>query len=182
MVLHADQIATRGIMRDYTTWYYHGEDGDNDVGNNGNSDANKDKDNDHHDIHLDDVHDLIEEINQLYRDGQIDMHMFSLGCEPERHAIYYSGPWITFTEYPEEEFEILFACFKEAQFTYTCSEDELQDAFYRVVKNGYSKWMFQLRLPVFKKYVSVENRITHCPDNIPPPVWKEMVGKWMKKE
>ncbi|KAL5752447.1 hypothetical protein ACOSQ2_022954 [Xanthoceras sorbifolium] len=82
----------------------------------------------------------------------------------------------------EEEFEILFACFKEAQFTYTCSEDELQDAFYRVVKNGYSKWMFQLRLPVFKKYVSVENRITHCPDNIPPPVWKEMVGKWMKKD
>ncbi|KAL5754411.1 hypothetical protein ACOSP7_022631 [Xanthoceras sorbifolium] len=93
-----------------------------------------------------------------------------------------SGPWITFTEYPEEEFEILFACFKEAQFTYTCSEDELRDAFYRVVKNGYSKWMFQLRLPVFKKYVSVENRITHCPDNIPPPVWKEMVGKWMKKD
>ncbi|KAL5848788.1 hypothetical protein ACOSQ4_006801 [Xanthoceras sorbifolium] len=93
-----------------------------------------------------------------------------------------TGPWITFTEYPEEEFEILFARFKEAQFTYTCSEDELKDAFYRVVKNGYSKWMFQLRLPVFKKYVSVEDHMAHYPDNIPPLVWNKMVRKWMKKE
>ncbi|KAL5773326.1 hypothetical protein ACOSQ2_013250 [Xanthoceras sorbifolium] len=58
-----------------------------------------------------------------------------------------TGPWITFTEYPEEEFEILFARFKK---------------------------MFQLRLSVFKKYVSVKNRMVHCPDNIPPPILNEM--------
>ncbi|KAL5787229.1 hypothetical protein ACOSP7_004178 [Xanthoceras sorbifolium] len=91
------------------------------------------------------------------------------------------GLEIIFTEHPEEEFEILFARFKEAQFTYTCSEDELKDAFYRVVKNGYSRWMFQLRLPVFNKYVSAEDSMAHCPDKIPPPVWNEMVRKWMKK-
>ncbi|KAL5789567.1 hypothetical protein ACOSQ2_004455 [Xanthoceras sorbifolium] len=92
------------------------------------------------------------------------------------------GLEITFTEYPEEEFEILFARFKEAQITYTCSEDELKDAFYKVVKNGYSRWMFQLRLPVFRKYISAEYRMAHCPYKIPPPVWNEMVRKWMKKE
>ncbi|KAH7569384.1 hypothetical protein JRO89_XS06G0153200 [Xanthoceras sorbifolium] len=35
--------------------------------------------------------------------------------------------------------------------------------------------MFQLRLPIFKKYVSVEDRMAHCPDNIPPPM--EKTGK-----
>ncbi|KAL5761833.1 hypothetical protein ACOSP7_018097 [Xanthoceras sorbifolium] len=39
-----------------------------------------------------------------------------------------------------------------------------------------------IRLLIFKKYVSVEDRMAHCPDNIPPPVWNEMVQKWMKKE
>ncbi|KAL5756466.1 hypothetical protein ACOSQ2_021212 [Xanthoceras sorbifolium] len=36
--------------------------GDNHVGNDGNSDANGDEDNDPRDIHLDDMHDLIEEV------------------------------------------------------------------------------------------------------------------------
>ncbi|KAK1578424.1 hypothetical protein Q3G72_030184 [Acer saccharum] len=92
-----------------------------------------------------------------------------------------TGPWITFTEYPEEEFKILFARFKEAQFAYTCTEEELKAAIHRTVQNGYSKWMFQLRDRIFKKHKSDGDRYVHCPDNVPPSVWREMVKKWMKQ-
>ncbi|TXG57077.1 hypothetical protein EZV62_018390 [Acer yangbiense] len=92
-----------------------------------------------------------------------------------------TGPWITFTEYPEEEFEILFARFKEAQFAYTCTEEELKAAIHRTVQNGYSKWMFQLRDRIFKKHKSNGDCYVHCPDNLPPSVWREMVKKWMKQ-
>ncbi|KAK0597485.1 hypothetical protein LWI29_025810 [Acer saccharum] len=92
-----------------------------------------------------------------------------------------TGPWITFTEYPEEEFEILFARFKEAQFAYTCTEEELKAAIHRTVQNGYSKWMFQLRDRIFKKHKSDGDCYVHCPDNVPPSVWREMVKKWMKQ-
>ncbi|TXG53726.1 hypothetical protein EZV62_018982 [Acer yangbiense] len=92
-----------------------------------------------------------------------------------------AGPWITFTEYPEEEFELLFARFKEAQFAYTCTEEELKAAIHRTVQNGYSKWMFQLRDRIFKKHKSDGDRYVHCPDNVPPSIWREMVKKWMKQ-
>ncbi|KAL5840296.1 hypothetical protein ACOSQ4_012904 [Xanthoceras sorbifolium] len=121
----------------------------------------------------------------LFKDVRLFVRIITPQVVRQISIIFFqclTGPWITFTEYPEEEFEILFARFKETQFTYTCSEDELKDVFYRVVKNGYSKWMFQLRLPIFKKYVSVEDRMAYCPDNIPPPVWNEMVRKWLKNE
>ena len=38
-----------------------------------------------------------------------------------------NGPYIKYSEYPKEEFETLFARFKEAQFCYTCTEQKLKD-------------------------------------------------------
>ncbi|KAK1572485.1 hypothetical protein Q3G72_033332 [Acer saccharum] len=60
-------------------------------------------------------------------------------------------------------------------------EEELKAAIHRTVQNGYSKWMFQLRDRIFKKHKSDGDCYVHCPDNVPPSVWREMVKKWMKQ-
>ncbi|KAL5790805.1 hypothetical protein ACOSQ2_005693 [Xanthoceras sorbifolium] len=89
-----------------------------------------------------------------------------------------TGPWITYTEYPKEERERLFARFKRIQFRYTCSEEDLKAAFLTTVSNLYRDWMCQLRKPVFKKYKSPKDRIAHPPNNVSAVVWKQMVDKW----
>ncbi|KAL5855705.1 hypothetical protein ACOSQ4_005507 [Xanthoceras sorbifolium] len=89
-----------------------------------------------------------------------------------------TGPWITYTEYPKEERERLFARFKRIQFRYTCSEEDLKAAFLTTVSNLYRDWMCRLRKPVFKKYKSPKDRIAHPPNNVSAVVWKQMVDKW----
>ncbi|KAL5805068.1 hypothetical protein ACOSQ3_031868 [Xanthoceras sorbifolium] len=61
------------------------------------------------------------------------------------------GPWIRYTEYPEDEHEILFAHFKEIKFAYTCTEEELKAAMLKTCSILFKDWMFLLRKPIFKK-------------------------------
>ncbi|KAL9462743.1 hypothetical protein AB3S75_000699 [Citrus x aurantiifolia] len=90
-----------------------------------------------------------------------------------------NGPYIKYSEYPKEEFETLFARFKEAQFSYTCTEHELKDVIELHVKIRFSSWMSELRRGIFKKYPTVGERYAHAPENVPPRIWRQMVDKWM---
>ncbi|XP_024042615.1 uncharacterized protein LOC102629497 [Citrus sinensis] len=90
-----------------------------------------------------------------------------------------NGPYIKYSEYPKEEFETLFARFKEAQFSYICTEHELKDVIELHVKIRFSSWMSELRRGIFKKYPTVGERYAHAPENVPPRIWRQMVDKWM---
>ncbi|KAL5794535.1 hypothetical protein ACOSP7_003129 [Xanthoceras sorbifolium] len=68
------------------------------------------------------------------------------------------GPWIRYTEYPEDEREILFAHFKEIKFAYTCTEEELKVAMLKTYSILFKDWMFLLRKPIFKNRRNKSNR------------------------
>ena len=42
--------------------------------------------------------------------------------------------------------------------------------------------MFCIRNPIFKKYKEKYDRYKNGPSFIPTPIWKKMVGKWMKEK
>ncbi|KAK1548745.1 hypothetical protein Q3G72_014747 [Acer saccharum] len=92
------------------------------------------------------------------------------------------GPWIRYTEYPEDERETLFARFKEIKFAYTCTEEELKAAMLKTCSILFKDWMFLLRKKIFKKYLTKEARKTHPPNNVPVKVWEKMVDKWMDED
>ncbi|KAK9218106.1 hypothetical protein WN943_006740 [Citrus x changshan-huyou] len=54
-----------------------------------------------------------------------------------------AGPWITFSEYPQEAFDRLFGNFKNVGFAYTSTEKELKEAVRKCVKSRYPDWMLE---------------------------------------
>ena len=74
---------------------------------------------------------------------------------------------------------MLFARFYEAQFSYTCTEQELKDAIELHVKIHFSDWMLELRRGIFKKYPSIREHYAHASENMPPIIWRHMVDKWI---
>ncbi|KAK3229380.1 hypothetical protein Dsin_001261 [Dipteronia sinensis] len=91
------------------------------------------------------------------------------------------GPWLTYTEYPKEELDILYARFK-SNFNYTCSKEVLRAAFNEHVRIGYPEWMSSIRQSVFKEFKTTAERYTNGPDHIPVAAWSTMVDTWLSKE
>ncbi|KAK2655558.1 hypothetical protein Ddye_008610 [Dipteronia dyeriana] len=46
----------------------------------------------------------------------------------------------------------------------------------------FKDWMFLLRKPIIKKYLTKEARKAHLPENVPMEVWEKMVDKWMDEK
>ena len=88
------------------------------------------------------------------------------------------GPWTTFSEYPKEQLDMLYECYKEAAFDHKNSELEMWKVFDDYIKHRYPDWMWHLRKDCFEKYQYWEDRYKHPPDDITPVIWKEMVKKW----
>lgn len=93
-----------------------------------------------------------------------------------------TGPWITFSEYPQSELDTLYARFQEIDFKCNHSGELHRRAFKLVVSSNYSTWMYRLRNPIFKKYATQEERAKHPPKEIAEPVWRLMVEKWSQPD
>ncbi|CAN1236934.1 hypothetical protein LINGRAPRIM_LOCUS1784 [Linum grandiflorum] len=89
-----------------------------------------------------------------------------------------NGPWTTYSQYPEDELNALYARFKDAGFECSLPENEIEKAVKDYVKFRFSDWMYTLRHGVFSKYKSLKDRYEHPPENITPTIWRQMVDKW----
>ncbi|CAN0859942.1 hypothetical protein LINGRAHAP2_LOCUS7802, partial [Linum grandiflorum] len=89
-----------------------------------------------------------------------------------------NGPWTTYSQYPEDELNALYARFKDAGFECSLPENEIEKAVKDYVKFRFSDWMYTLRHGVFSKYKSLKDRYEHLPENITPTIWRQMVDKW----
>ncbi|KAK2641100.1 hypothetical protein Ddye_022863 [Dipteronia dyeriana] len=91
------------------------------------------------------------------------------------------GPWVTYTEYPKEELDTLYARFK-SNFNYTCSEEVLRAAFNEHVRIRYPEWMSSIRQSVFKEFKTIAERYTNYPYHILVAAWSTMVDTWLSKK
>ncbi|KAK2644702.1 hypothetical protein Ddye_019897 [Dipteronia dyeriana] len=97
----------------------------------------------------------------------IDSH--TRGCSRNIYPVLskHNRALVRYTEYPEDERETLFARFKEIKFAYECTEEELKAAMLKTCSILFKDWMFLLRKPIFKKYLTKEARKAHLPDIVP---------------
>jgi hypothetical protein len=86
---------------------------------------------------------------------------------------------VTFTEYPESELDTLFARFQELDFKCDHPVDLHRKMFEFTISKNYSNWMHRIRGPIFKKYLTFEERVRNPPTEVPRSIWKLMVQKWM---
>ncbi|KAL0007331.1 hypothetical protein SO802_008833 [Lithocarpus litseifolius] len=88
-----------------------------------------------------------------------------------------TGPWITFSEYPKEQLNMLYELYKEAQF----ETDDLvleREVFDEHVERRYPDWMWRLREQCETNKIPQDEWYKHPPDDVTPTIWKEMCNKW----
>ncbi|GMY20214.1 ATP-dependent RNA helicase drs1-like [Fagus crenata] len=75
------------------------------------------------------------------------------------------GPWTNFSEYPKEQLDMLYECYKEAAFDHKNTELEVRKVFDDYIKRHYPDWMWHLRKDCFEKYPDWEDRYKHPLDD-----------------
>ncbi|KAL0011924.1 hypothetical protein SO802_007032 [Lithocarpus litseifolius] len=89
--------------------------------------------------------------------------------------------WITFSEYPKEQLNMLYELYKEAQF----ETDDLvleREVFDEHVKRRYPDWMWRLREQCVTNKIPQDEWYKHPPDDVTPTIWKEMCNKWNNRK
>ncbi|CAL1388090.1 unnamed protein product [Linum trigynum] len=102
-----------------------------------------------------------------------DNRIITAKATHEIYAIFkrsINGPWVQFSQYPDSELQSLIARFKDVGFTYSVLEEHLNNIIKDHVKRLFPSWMYEIRDPIFKKYASINDRVSHPPPEGPPTI------------
>ncbi|XP_061993046.1 uncharacterized protein LOC133710920 isoform X2 [Rosa rugosa] len=91
------------------------------------------------------------------------------------------GPYITWAQYPQDQLDKLFELWKNKNFKFDCSEEELKDVFTEHIKTRYSDWMSEIRNSVFRKHKTAAARYANTPSYLKPEIWTPIVDEWLKE-
>lgn len=93
-------------------------------------------------------------------------------------------PFTTWPQYKKQgkNLKRVYERWQECNFKFTCSEEDVKNAFEKHIENRYPDWMSAIRNSIFKKHKTAAARYANCPKGIKRNVWAQLVEEWLKPE